>query len=180
MIRAWPCFFIVSLCALHGGLAGGNAQAADLSTEQMAFRSPLTSVGVVQDLDAPPDPDDPRVGGGFDAEGYFQNIVIAKVSECTAIVLKVFMTWSSAQSLSIVRSSQTPTTALAFVAIAVPPGVLQLDYRFHTNTKRSRATLFFFSNDGSKHEPLALQAMLKQYKVATLQDSIRTAVACQK
>jgi hypothetical protein len=179
MTWMWPLLPVLALCALLGVLSGGSARAADLSTEQLAFCSPLTSVGVVQDLDAPPDPDDPRKGGGFDAEGYFQNIVISKVSECTANVLKVFTTWTRAQSLTVAKSTQTTTAALAFVTSAAPPGVLQLDYRFHPDTKRSRVTLFFFSNDGSKHEPSALQAMLKRYKVAALQDSLRTAVACQ-
>jgi hypothetical protein len=173
--RRLPVF---ALCTLLGTASSGSALAAGSPAEGMAFRSPLTSVGVVQELDAVPDPDDPRKGGGFDAEGYFQNIVIANVSECTANVLKVFTTWSSARSLSIAKSTQTPTSALAFVIIAAPAGVLQLDYRFHSDTKRSRATLFYFSNDGSKHEPSALQAMLTQYDIASLQDSIRTAVAC--
>ena len=179
MACMWRRLPVFALCTLLGTLSSGSAPAADSPAEGLAFRSPLTSVGVVQDLDAPPDPDDPRKGGGFDAEGYFQNIVIAKVSECTANVLKAFTTWSSAQSLSIAKSTQTPTAALAFVTIAAPAGVLQLDYRFQPDIKRSRATLFYFSNDGSKHEPSALQAILTQYKIASLQDSIRIAVACK-
>lgn len=170
---------VLVLCALTFSWSGGGARGDDWSTARMAFRSPLTSIGVVQDLEAPADPDDPRIGGGFDAENYFQNVVIANVSACVGHVLQVFTTWSNAQSLSVAKSTLTATSALAFVPVATPSGVLQLDYRFHADTKRSRVTLFYFSNDGAKHEPAALQAMLGQYKVAALQDDLRAAVACR-
>ena len=142
-------------------------------------RSPLTSIGVVQDADAPPDPDDPGAGGGFDAENYFQNILVGKVGECTAGVLKAFLSWSQAQTLSVPRTVQQPTALLAFTSLTAPPGVLELTYRFSTAQKRARATLFFYSADGAQHEPAAIEALLKKYKVATLQDDIRKAIACQ-
>lgn len=142
-------------------------------------RSALTSIGAVQDIDARPDEDDPRGGGGFDAEGYFQNIVITRVSACVSNVLKEFVSWTREQSLNVSKTSQTEVSVLAFAQLTSPPGILELDYRFRKDTKRSRATLFFFSLDGSKHEPEALIELLKQYKVAALQDGIRIAVACK-
>tara|TARA_R110001599_G_C12028121_1_gene639759 strand:+ start:252 stop:656 length:405 start_codon:yes stop_codon:yes gene_type:complete len=134
---------------------------------------------VVQDVDAPPDPDDPGAGGGFDAENYFQNILVGKISECTAGVLKALLSWSNAQTLSVQKTVQQPTSLLAFMALTTPPGVLELNYRFNTAQKRARATLFFYSTDGAQHEPAAIEALLKRYNVATLQNEIRTAIACQ-
>jgi hypothetical protein len=142
-------------------------------------KSPLTSIGVVQDADAPPDSDDPRGGGGFDAENYFRNILVGKVGECTAGVLKAFLSWSQAQMLSVPKTIQQPASLLAFTPLVTPPGVLELDYRFSTAQKRARATLYFYSADGAQHEPAAIEALLKHYKVATLQDELRTAIACQ-
>ena len=142
-------------------------------------RSPLTSIGVVQEVDAPRDPDDPGAGGGFDAENYFQNILVGKVGECKARVLKAFLSWSNAQALSVPKTVEQPMSLLAFTTLATPPGVLELNYRFSPALKRSRATLFFYSVDGAQHEPPAIEALLNQYNVATLQNEMRTAVACQ-
>ena len=143
-------------------------------------RSPLTSIGAVEDIDSPPDLDDPGTGGGFDAENYFQNILVGKVSGCIAGVQKAFLSWSQAQSLTVSKTVQQPTSLLAYTSLTTPPGVLQLTYRFSSTQKRARATLYFYSTDGTQHEPAAIEALLKQYKVATLQDELRRAIACQQ
>lgn len=167
----------LSLLACSFAFAATVHAATDITPK--GRRSALTSIGAVQDLDAPPEADDPRAGSGFDAEGYFQNIVVGKVATCTSNVLKEFASWTKAQSLTISKTSQTAASVLALVSLNSPPGVLELDYRFNQSSKRARATLFFFSPNGSKHEPAALEALLKQYKVAALQDSLRVAIACQ-
>lgn len=143
------------------------------------LRTPLTSIGVVDDFDVPRDPDDPRGGGGYDAEGYFQNVVVDKVSICTDKLLAVFIDWTQEYSLTITSSSRTAASLLASASMGPgTPGLLQLHYRFRADTRRSRATLFFYSPDGSRHEPTAIQALLNRYKVAALQDSMRAAIAC--
>ena len=141
-------------------------------------RSALTSIGVVEDVAAARDPDDPGAGGGFDAENYFQNLLVDKVGACTANVLSEFLVWSQAQSLPVSKTVEGPTSVLAYATLATPPGVLELAYRFNATQKRARATLFFYSVDGAKHEPAAIEALLTQYKVASLQDKVRTAIAC--
>lgn len=140
----------------------------------------LTSIGVVDDLDAPPDPDDPGMGGGFDAVNYFQNILVEKVAECTKGVLKEFETWTRNQALVISRTVQASSSLLAYAALTDPTGVLELSYRFNASQKRARATLFFYSNDGKQHEPAAIKAFLKQYKVDSFEDRLRAAVACKQ
>jgi len=154
----------------------GLAAASDISLPEN--RSPLTSIGAVEDFDAPPDPEDPGSGGGFDAETYFQNVVLAKVASCPEGVLREFLAWSRGHSLSLIKTVEEPAALLAYAALAAPSGVLELVYRFNATQKRSRVTLYFYSGDGSKHEPSALIELLKRYDVASLQDKLRTAVAC--
>jgi len=155
------------------------ADRADAQQPPGGKRSPLTSIGVVEDIDSAPDPDDPGAGGGFDAENYFQNILVGKVAGCTAGVLKTFLSWAQAQSLTVSKTLQQPTSLLAYTSLTTPPGLLQLTYRYSSTQKRARATLFFYSTDGAQHEPVAIEALLKQYKVASLQDEVRKAIACE-
>ena len=143
------------------------------------IRTALTSVGAVDDTDAPPDPEDPGLGGGFDAENYFQNILVAKISDCTSGVLKEFVAWAQGQALSIDKTVKEPSSLLAYASLVTPPGVLELSYRFDSTQKRARATLYFYSTDGAQHEPMAIESLLKQYKVANLQDRVRVAIDCK-
>lgn len=165
-------FALLACCYADGFATPSDTQLPDK-------RSPLTSISAVENLDAPPDPDDPGAGGGFDAETYFQNFVLAEVHTCPRVVLNEFIVWSKAQSLSITKTIQEPTSLLAFAALSAPAGVLELVYKFNTTQKRSRATLYFYSGDGSKHEPVAIVELLKRYDVAALQDKLRTAIACR-
>jgi len=173
------CLRALACCLVLGCSFVLDAEQAHGQQSPSGMRSPLTSIGVVQEVDAPADPDDPGAGGGFDAENYFQNILVGQVGECTAGVLKAFLSWSKAQMLNVPKTVQQPTSLLAFTALSTPSGVLELNYRFSIEQKRARATLFFYSTDGAQHQPAAIEVLLKQYKVATLQDEIRTAIACR-
>src|SRR5258708_34153042 len=75
-------------------------------------RTPLTSVGIVESIDAPPDPDDPGVGGGFDAAGYFKNVLGATVASCTKQIGAAADSWIAAQKLVSVLRDASPNHLL--------------------------------------------------------------------
>lgn len=138
----------------------------------------LTSIGLVDDLDAGIDPDDPGTGGGFDAETYFQNLLVSKVHQCGKGVLQVFLNWAKEGGINIDKTSFGDAATSGYTTISEPPGVLELSYRFDTEKRRSRVTLFFYARDGTKMEPTTIEGLLRRFKVAGLQDKLRDAVTC--
>jgi hypothetical protein len=155
----------------------GSAQVQ--ARKKAAIRSPLTSIGLVTDVDADADPDDPGMGGGVDSTVFFTNKLVPKISACTAIVQSVAATWAKANQLGIVKLSQKPGNLLMHVSNAGLAGFFEVVYRVDVAKERARATLFFYSPDGARHEPVQLRAILDQFEIMKFQDQLVRAMTCE-
>jgi len=101
-------------------------------------RTPLTSVGIVESIDAPPDPDDPGVGGGFDAAGYFKNVLGATVASCTTKIGAAVDSWIAVQKLVPVLRDASPNHLLIHASKPGDTGFFEISYRFSAGDKRAR------------------------------------------
>ena len=141
-------------------------------------RTPLTSVGIVESIDAPPDPDDPGVGGGFDAAGYFKNVLSATVASCTKQIGAATDSWIAAQKLVSVLRDASPNHLLIHASKPGDAGFFEISYRFSVGDKRARVTVFYVAGDGRLLEPTAIPAILNNNEIGSFQDALQKAVRC--
>ncbi len=154
------------------------ASFSNSATCKELYRFPLTSIGAVTSLDAPPDPDDPGVGGGFDSEAYFRNRFLPKLSDCTEEIASVYDAWAAAQGLQVPLREQGAGEVLIHATHSDLHGLFELTYRVRPSRERARVTVYFYSRDGARHEPTAIVSMLEAYDIAALQDDLDSALAC--
>jgi hypothetical protein len=153
-------------------------QSATASPQKKPRRTPLTSIEVVTSIDAPKDPDDPGTGGGIDAANYFSRRLASKIATCTGQIRSTAQTWANQDQLTIVKLNQRPGDLLMHMTKADLSGFFELTYRVNLQQERARVTLFFYSSDGSRHEPSAIRSLLNTYQVGTLEDKLTQAILC--
>lgn len=141
-------------------------------------RTPLTSIGLVTDIDAPPDPDDPGLGGGFDAVNYFENLLGTRIGACSQQLEAVTAQWIGQHHLSILLQETGPARLLVHAARSGERGFFEVSYRFDEAQKRARVTLYFVGAEGRLLEPSAIATLLDEYGVEAFQDSLRSAIRC--
>lgn len=141
-------------------------------------RTPLTSVGITATLDAPPDPDDPGVGGGFDAAAYFKNVLGGTVASCTAKVTAAVDSWIATEKLVSVLRDAGPNHLLIHASTPGNPGFFEVSYRFTVGDKRARVTVFYVAGDGRLLEPAEINVVLKKNEIGPFQDALEKAVRC--
>src|SRR5689334_15062668 len=122
-------------------------------------RVPLTSVGVVSSELAPPDPDDPAGGGSMDVGAYFVTTLKPEIVKCTDKVTDVALQWAQARGLGVV-SDPRPGDAVVHLTGTDLGGFLEVTYRMEKSEAytRARATLWFYTFDASRRDPLQIKA----------------------
>jgi hypothetical protein len=167
------------LALMAAALLAAFAPAASNAAPPRGQATPLTSVGVVSDPDAPPDPDDPGTGGAFDAGAYFQDRLTsaAAIAACAAKIEAVASAW--AKKYALTETERDPGVAnltLIYVKAGLQ-GVFEVTYKVELGT-RARVTLNFFAQDGRALEPAAIQSFITDYGVGALEDGLHDAVGC--
>lgn len=163
---ACPLFFFGMLLACTEG-----------ATAEIA-RTPLTSVGITETIDARLDPDDPGVGGGFDAAVYFKNVLASTVASCTAKVTMAADSWIAAQKLAPILRDSASNHILIDAAKSGDGGFFEISYRFSLADKRARVTVFYVADDGRLLEPAAIASVLATHEIAALQEALEKALRC--
>lgn len=166
--------FVVAALLCGGGPTAARADDDDHGTD----RTPLTSIGLVTDLDAPPDPDDPGYGGGFDALNYFENLLDTKIAPCREQLEAATAMWIERHQLSMLLEETGPARLLVHAARSGERGFFEVSYRFDEAQKRARVTLYFVGAEGRLLEPSAIAMLLDEYGVEAFQDSLRSAIRC--
>ena len=141
-------------------------------------KTPLTSVSGVTDIDAPPDPEDPGAGGGIDTTTYFRNRLLPKLEDCTSQIETVITTWAKAHQLTTPKTEKLPGNLLIHATRGGLDGIFEVTYRVDQKRERARATVFFYSRDGERHEPAGIQRLLNDFKIAEIQDQLEKALRC--
>ncbi|MBV8736552.1 MAG: hypothetical protein JO007_04700 [Alphaproteobacteria bacterium] len=141
--------------------------------------TPLTSISVVSSLNPPPDPDDPGIGGGFDAEAYFRENLVSSIKDCTKIVTTVVYGWTKANAFSLAKEEVSPGWLLADARRPDDAGILEFIYRVYPHNARARATVFYYSPDGKELDPAQIRSLLTKYKIADLEDQLQSALSCK-
>ncbi len=99
-----------------------------LAEETGMNRSARTSIGAVSSLDAPPDPDDPGIGGGFEQVSYFRNRFIPKLADCTAQIEAVYRDWASNRDLIIPLHESTAGNVLIHATWDGLNGIFEMSF----------------------------------------------------
>jgi hypothetical protein len=141
-------------------------------------RTPLTSLGITETIDALPDPDDPGVGGGFDAANYFKNVLASTVASCTTKIAAAADSWIGAQQLVSVLRDAGPDHLLIHTSKPGDAGFFEISYRFSFGAKRARVTVFYVAGDGRLLEPAAITAVLNNNEIGPFQEALEKAVRC--
>jgi hypothetical protein len=141
--------------------------------------TPLTSVSVVSSLNPPPDPDDPGIGGGFDAETYFRESLVSSIADCTKLVRDVVNGWTKSNAFSLAKEEVRPGWLLADARRSDDTGILEFIYRVYPNKARARATVFYYLPNGKELDPAQIGPLLAKYKITDLEDRLLTALSCE-
>lgn len=141
-------------------------------------KTPLTSIGAVSSLDAPPDPDDPGIGGGFDQISYFKNRFIPQLDDCTNQIEEVFINWTVTKGLILPRREVELGNVLIHATKDKLGGFFELIYRVDAKRERARTSVFYFFSDGSKIDPVYIKEFLENWQIAILQDDLDKALNC--
>lgn len=149
-----------------------------IAEDRVDKKTPLTSVGAVSSLDAPPDANDPGIGGGFDHISYFRNRLIPKLADCTAEIEAVYQGWAEGHNFLIPVREILPGDLLIHATKEGLNGFFELIYRVDAERERARVTVLFVSPDGRLHDPLSIKEMLMTWEIDTLQDDLDAALAC--
>lgn len=150
----------------------------DASAQRDGNRIPLTSIGVVSSLNLPNDPDDPGIGGGFDHVSYFRNRFSPQLEDCSKQLETVFRDWAQQHNLSIPFRDGTPGNVRLHATKSGLGGLFEMTYRVDIKRERARVTVFFFSQDGARQEPVAIESLLVEWQIADLQDGLDRALVC--
>jgi hypothetical protein len=142
------------------------------------MKTPLTSIDAVTDIDAPRDPDDPGTGGGADYAGYFSRRLAIKVSTCTDRIRSITDAWAKENQLVVSKSDHRSGDLLMHLVSGDLDGFFEVAYRVRLQQERARVTLFFYSTDGSRHEPSGIRQLLDRYHVGHFQDDLTKAILC--
>ena len=145
---------------------------------QLGSPTPLTSVGAVSNLEAPPDPNEPGIGGGIDHVSYFRNRFIPQLTNCTQQVVAVYREWAGAHALQLPLQETQDGNVLMHATRAGLDGLFELTYRVDTLMERARFTVYYYSADGARLSPLAIPTILEKWDIAALQDSLDGALSC--
>jgi len=141
--------------------------------------TPLPSVSIVSSLKPPPDPYDPGIGGGFDAETYFRESLGSSISDCTKFVRTLVHSWTNSNAFALAKEEVGPGWLLADARHPGDPGILEFIYRTYPHNARARATVFYYSPDGKELDPAQIGPLLTKYKIADLEDQLQTAISCE-
>ena len=141
-------------------------------------KTPLTSIGLVDSIDATTDEDDPGIGGGIDASNYFRNVLGSTIAACTRQVSSAVNSWIKSQRLSPILRETSAAHLLLHASKAGLNGFFEISYRFSETQKRARVTVFFVGNDARLQEPSSIPNFLNEYAIATFQDALENAVRC--
>jgi len=160
-------------------LALATAAAQSPGSKPKLIKTPLTSVEAVTDIDAPRDPDNPGTGGAVDSSTYFSRRLAAKVANCTDHIRSDASAWAKKYQLSVSKVDQEPGDLLMQMTKPDLAGLFELTYRVKVKQERARVTLFFYSEDGARHEPAGINKLLTDYKIADFQDLLTKGLLCQ-
>ena len=160
-----------SMCLLPASPSPGE-------TESSWKMTALTSVAGMTDLDAPRDPDDPGIGGGIDSANFFRTRLLPKLADCTDQVEEPILSWIKVHQLTVPKSERGPGSLLIHATNDTLRGLFEFTYRVDGKRERARATLYFYSTDGERHEPLGIKQMLESYEIEALQDDLDAALQC--
>jgi hypothetical protein len=160
-------------------LAIADVGGQNLDNAGKAKKTALTSVEAVTDVDAPRDQDDPGIGGAADASRYFSRRLAGNVANCTNRIRSETDTWAGKYQLSVSKVDQQPGDLLMHMTKPDLAGLFELTYRVNLKQERSRVTLFFYSQDGARHEPAGIKRLLTDYKIADFQDLLTKGLLCQ-
>jgi hypothetical protein len=174
--REWNAALTIIAGVLFVGLAVLIISPARASK---AKPTPLTSVSIVSSLNPPPDPDDPGIGGGFDAETYFRESLVSSIADCTKLVRAVVSGWTKSNAFSLAKEEVRPGWLLADARRPDDVGILEFIYRVYPNKARARATVFYYLADGKELDPAQIGPLLTKYKITDLEDRLLTALSCE-
>jgi hypothetical protein len=159
--------------------ASGAVNSHEAQNLPLESKPALTSIGATSSLGAPPDPDDPGLGGGFDQVSYFRNRYIPDLEDCTDRIAAVFTDWAKARALMLPRKEVTLGSIVMHATTAELKGIFELVYRIRNGGESARVTVFYFAKDGSRFDPVSVKELLEVWSIADLQDELDGAIACQ-
>jgi hypothetical protein len=172
--------FAIVACLIGGNNANAQetyVQSADINIDGLQ-RSALTSMAITTDWREPPDEDHPGVGGGQESVSYFRKSLVALVPKCTSQMVEVFTQWLNQHSLFAQRSERLENSFIAYASRDGLNGIFEFTYRVDLDAEKARTSLYFYSNDGEKHELNNLKNMLADFGVNDLQDMIGDTLQC--
>lgn len=173
--RRIGCYVAAILAIAILTLLSAVPQAEDLGSWN---KTALTSVAGMTNLDAPRDADDPGVGGGIDTASYFRTRLLPQLADCTDRIEAPIIAWVKHHAMTVRKSERVPGNLLIHATKDALMGLFEFTYRVDGKRERARATLYFYSADGARHEPLGIEEMLKSYGIAELQDELDAALQC--
>jgi hypothetical protein len=169
----------MGIAAAFLALACAVAAAQNRGVKPKLTKTPLTSVEAVTDIDTPRDRDDPGTGGAVDSSTYFSRRLAAKVANCTDHIRTETNAWAKQYQLGVSKVDQEPGDLLMQMTKPDLAGLFELTYRVKLKQARARVTLFFYSEDGARHEPAGISKLLADYKIADFQDLLTKGLLCQ-
>jgi len=141
-------------------------------------RSALTSMAITTDWEAPPDEDDPGAGGGHEAVSYFRTSLVELVPECTNRIKLAFTDWTQKHDLYIPVIEHKKNKVLAYANKNGLDGIFEFSYRVDLDAELARASLYFYSNNGEKHELNSILEVLEEYGINSFQDRLGDELSC--
>jgi hypothetical protein len=139
---------------------------------------PLTSVALVASLDAPPDPDDPGTGGGFETQAYFETRLAdaRAIHACMDPIEHAVADWSGRMGLFRDLRDRTASSLTLHYVKSGLAGFFAVTYRVEQQVK-ARVRVDYILLDGTRSPELA-RDLLSTYQIASLQTSLDGALRC--
>jgi hypothetical protein len=155
--------------------AWSAAEARDLSSRKI----PLTSIGLLADLDTPNYPDDPGTGGGFETGSYFQSRLVGAraVQTCMTQIESAVTAWATDLGLTRNLRDVTPVTLTIHYSKADLPGFFAVVYQIEQQV-RARVRVDYYTLDGTLRSPELARELLQTYKIAAFESALDTALRC--
>jgi hypothetical protein len=140
---------------------------------------PLTSVGLVADIDEV-DSDDPGTGGGFETAAYFRTRLTSAraIQACMDPVERAAIKWANGLGLSRTLRDQSQSTMTLHYTKPGLSGFFAVVYKVQQQVK-ARIRVDFIVLDGSQKSPELAQDLLQSYQIGSFQDALDSAVRCE-